>query len=760
MAKADLKKLVLLDAHAIIHRAYHALPDFVSSRGEPTGALYGIVNIILKLVSDLEPSYLVACYDLPDKTFRKQIYEGYKGTRKETEEALVRQLESSRRLVAALGIPIYDAPGFEADDVIGTIVAETKKLKNLQVIIASGDLDTLQLVDGERVLAYVPKKGLSETALYDEAAVIKRFGFKPAYLPDYKGLAGDTSDNIIGVAGVGDKTAKELVAKFGTVEEIYKHLAELTPRQQKLLGASEEEALFSKTLATIRRDAPLNFKLPAEEWRQRVNLVELDELFALWEFRTLGGRVRAALGGGATEVAGGEVNVAPALAPEQKIAALLLNPDLANPTSADLPADWAKQLGQAGLTRVYEAVELPLLPIIAAAETRGILVDKNYLENLAAQYRAKLGGLEQKVYDLAGQEFNLNSPKQLAEVLFDKLNLAVKGLKKTAGGARSTRESELLKLKDAHPIIEPLLEYREYQKLLSTYLEPIPKLLDEYNRLHTKLNQIGAATGRMSSSDPNLQNIPVREGPGRAIRQAFVASPGHRLAAFDYSQIEMRVLAVFSGDENLKAAFREGRDIHTAVAEQVFKTSTITPDQRRAAKVINFGIVYGMGVNALKDNLGTDRATAQKFHDEYFAAFPTLRAYFEKAKREAHLRGFTTTFFGRRRFFPGLKSSLPYIRAMNERMAVNAPLQGTAADLLKLAMIKADKLIAEKGWRASVHFLLPVHDELIYEVEEGLVSEAAPLIKEAMESVWGEVDVPLLVNPKLGSNWGALEAAS
>ncbi|OHA79779.1 MAG: hypothetical protein A2675_04200 [Candidatus Yonathbacteria bacterium RIFCSPHIGHO2_01_FULL_51_10] len=787
MARTKNKKelsstLILLDAHAIIHRAYHALPDFVSSKGEPTGALFGLSTMLVRIIKELKPDYLAACYDLPQPTFRHEAYDAYKQGRAKTDDALVTQLKRSREVFAAFHIPCYEAPGFEADDILGTVVEQFKKNKDVRIIIASGDMDTLQLVDKDHVVVYTLKKGINDTILYDEHAVDERFGFSPARLPDYKGLRGDPSDNIIGIPGIGEKTATILVKEFGTIEAMYKALkksteaftkAGITPRIIELLREHEEDALFSKTLATIRRDAPITFALPDTSWREHFTPDALNTLFTELEFRTL----KARLG---DIVAGKDVTPSTEPAPEAlpeatdlreaQIALWLLNSDLTSPTLDDVYAyaktgvfvdakkELLSELKKAGLMEVYKDIEVPLIPIIAEAETRGIKVDATHLNKLSLELHTQLSAAEREVWDIAGEEFNINSPKQLGEMLFDKLHISVKGLKKTAGGARSTRESELLKLKEGNPVIEKILIYRELQKLLSTYIDTIPKLLDDHARLHTTLNQTGTTTGRMSSNNPNLQNIPAREGMGTEIRKAFVAEKGHVLAAFDYSQIEIRVLAVLADDPELVRVFNAGSDVHASVAAHVFgvKESEVTKDMRRKAKVINFGIIYGMGVNALRANLGGTREEAQQFYDAYFQNFPAIGAYFDAVIADARKKGYTTTYFGRRRSLEGLRSSLPFVRAGAERMAMNAPIQGTAADIIKIAMRKAREALDKKGLLAHVHLLLQVHDELIYEIEKDHVAEALPIIKRAMEEAV-DFPIPLSINVSTGPSWGELK---
>jgi DNA polymerase-1 len=414
-----------------------------------------------------------------------------------------------------------------------------------------------------------------------------------------------------------------------------------------------------------------------------------------------------------------------------------------------------------GLSFVYEKIELPLSPILRCTEKAGIKVDRKELQKLADTYRAELEKLSARIFKEAGGEFNINSPRQLGDVLFGKLGLGGTKQKKTSTGQISTKESELEKLRESHPIIADVLSYRELQKLLSTYIDTIPLQLDAGDRLHTSYLQPSTTTGRLSSRDPNLQNIPIKTELGRAIRSAFVAKEGYELVAFDYSQIDLRVAAFLSGDEKLIQIFTEDRDVHAAVAAQVFRVpeGEVTKEMRRRAKVINFGILYGMGVNALRENLGTTRAEAQEFYNQYFETFTRLAEYLEETKRKAAKDGYVETYFGRRRYFEGIRSSIPFVRASAERMAINAPIQGTQADILKLAMIQVDKELKEEGFDAGVQLLLQVHDELIYEVRADLVVKVAPLIRGVMEKIVSTKDtkgVPLKVKAAHGISWGHL----
>ena len=819
----DNKTLVLLDAHAIIHRAYHALPEFLSSKGEPTGALYGLSSMLMKIITELKPDYIVACYDLPQKTFRHEAYDKYKAGRVKADDALIVQLKNSRQIFESFDIPIYDAPGFEADDVLGTIVEKYKKNENFKIIIASGDMDTMQLVDDKKVQVYTLKKGINDTILYDEDAVIKRFGFKPKLLPDYKGLRGDPSDNIIGIKGVGEKTAKSLIVNFGTIEEIYKKIKKdeklfikvgISPRMIELLKNNEEEALFSKTLATIRTDAAINFILPSRTFWENVNPKKIEEVFALFEFRSLFARLKnffetnqgpqeyalrhspSILEGqdnsGRSEDSSEHILVDPQALQEASVALWLINSDIPNPNLEDIlffarldsRLDSAKRaarlaktnsfqiaydyifkkLKEKSLDKVYEEIEKPIIPTVKKMEDHGILIDKKYFKKLSDEYHKKLDILTKKIYKMAGTEFNINSPKQLGEVIFGQMGIkTVK--KKNTSGSFSTKVSVLEELEEDNPIIREILAYRELQKLLSTYIDVIPKMTSEDGRLHAKFLQNGTTTGRFSSQDPNLQNLPIKTELGRKIRDGFIVSKGYKLAAFDYSQIELRVVAMLSGDKKMTQIFREKKDIHAGVASFVFGVplGDVNNEMRRRAKVINFGIIYGMGVSALRKNLGGTREEAQKFYDNYFKQFSGVRDYLEKVKKFTLEHSFTETLFGRRRYFPNINSRIPFLKNMAERTATNAPLQGTAADVIKLAIRYAEEDLKKIGILDKVHLVLQIHDELVYEIDENVLSQADKIIKSAMEGVLErsylhyQTDIPLEVHSGVGDNFGEVK---
>lgn len=811
------KRVVLLDSHAIIHRAYHALPDFMASNGEPTGALYGLSNMLMKIIADLKPDYIIACYDLPQKTFRHEAYDSYKDGRVKADEALISQIRNSRLIFDAFEIPIYSAPGFEADDCLGTLVDILTKDKkdNFEIIIASGDMDTMQLVDDKKVQVYTLKKGITDTILYDEEAVISRYGFVPKLLPDYKGLRGDPSDNIIGIKGIGEKTATTLISKFGSLEEIYKKIKKepeifkgiLSPRLFELIKENEEEALFSKTLAKIRHDAPIDFILPEKTFWQNLEPKKIENVFLRFEFRSLFSRLKNFLsnnthenddiknfnpkteldefvddinGTNGEQKKEKEINEKEMV--ETSIALWLINSDISVPNLSDILMfaktqnfEKAKEYifkilkeknppdGRAGLEKVYLEVEKPIIDIVREMSKNGILIDEKYFTDLSKEFHAELDKLTKIIYQKAGQEFNINSPKQLGVILFEKLGIKTK--KKTAGGALSTKAEVLEELAEEFPIVRDILEYREFQKLVSTYIDVIPEMVKEDGRLHSKFIQHGTTTGRFASIDPNLQNLPIKSEAGRKIRRGFVAKKGYSLLALDYSQIELRVGAILSGDKKMIEIFKEGKDIHAGVASFIFGVPIykVDAEMRRRAKVINFGIIYGMGVSALRKSLGGTREEAQKFYDNYFNQFSGIRDYLENVKIFAQKNGYTETLFGRRRYFPNINSRIPFLKAMAERTAINAPIQGTAADVIKLAIRYVDEDLQKNNLKNKVYLVMQIHDELVYEIEDSVLEKAEEIIKNAMEAVLARSfihyvgPVPILVSSGSGKNFAEVK---
>ena len=788
------KTVVLLDAHAILHRSYHAMGGFATRDGKPTGALYGFVMMVLRIYEDIKPDYIAACFDLPKPTFRHLSYEAYKGGRQKTDDELVDQIKESYKLCEDLNIPVYTKEGYEADDLLGTIAKQLKSNEEMRVVIASGDMDTLQLVDDDKVVVYTLKRG-NDAALFNKEEVIKRYGFPPENIPDYKGLAGDPSDNIIGIKGIGDKTATELIKNFGNVEGIYKTLKKdrnlllekgIKERIVGLLEEGEEEALFSKTLATIICDAPIKYSIPKENWRESINVEAYEAMCDRYEFRSLRNRLKRDIAD-EFKIDKEEEVVDETILEECKVMTHLLYSENTNPKTEDIKA-FAKvdsineahkvlseQIKKENLFDLYNEMERPLIPIIKQMGINGISLDVNKLQKLSKKLHEKVNVLEKEIYELCGEEFNVASPKQLGVILYDKLNLGLnatgksvaspdhpKGglrikIKKTSTGQKSTNASELEKIKDEHPVVEKIILYRELTKLLSTYIDLLPQFVKDDGKIHAHFVQTGAGTGRFSCEDPNLQNLPTKGEFGKDVKEAFVASKGHKLLSLDYAQVDLRAAAILSQDKNLIEIFEKGIDVHTGTAMKVFnvKDEDVTKEMRRHAKAINFGILYGMGVTSLKDSMKVERKDAQEFYDKYKSTFTRLMEYLEEVKAFAFSYGFTETLLKRRRYVPLLKSPLPFLRAQGERIAINAPIQGTSADIIKLAMVDTDKYIKDNGLEKSVKLVLQIHDEIIFEVEEKVSEEVSQKFKEILEDVLKKrklSDLPLVASVSCGDN--------
>ncbi len=783
-------RLVLLDSHAILHRAYHALPEFSKSNGDPTGALYGLILMLLKIQDTLKPDYIVATRDLPGKTVRHEAFEAYKATRAEIDEALIRQLIDAPRIFEAFGIPVYEKAGYEADDMLGTIAREASERNDVETIIATGDSDTLQLV-GPRVKVFMMRTGITDTVMYDSDSVREKYGFGPEYVTDYKGIVGDTSDNIPGVPGVGGGSASKLIATYGGLPKIYAAISKkgveavateagVQKRYVQLVADNESQAEFSKDIATIHTDLPIGFKMPARHYLMKEYADTIGTILEEYEFHSIRQRLRGVLELSepiVQTVGEKDIVVDESEIKEVGLAVWLLRSDVTAPNLQDIlnfakveDFDTAKesiykQLRETGkLEAVFNEIEKPLIPVVHRMNATGIELDVKYMHSLEKEYAAELSKITARIFGHAGHEFNINSPKQLGDVLYDELKITPERQKKTATGARTTREEELVKMTDQHPIIDDVLQYRELQKLLGTYVEKMPKLVGEDGRLRTEFVQSGSATGRMSCQDPNLQNIPIKTEYGRRIRNGFVAAKGFKIVAIDYSQIELRIAAGLSGDEKLTGIFKRGEDVHAATAAQVFgvQPEDVDKEMRRRAKVINFGILYGMGVNALRQNLGVgvSREESAQYLEEYFKNFAGLARYIEDTKASAARTGYTETLYGRRRYFPGFKSPLPNLRAQAERMAVNAPIQGTQADIIKRAMIEADTLIEKKSWRDKVRLLMQVHDELVYEIVANDAEEIGSELRKTMEDVVDPArlsGVPIVAEMSLGDTWGTVQ---
>lgn len=779
MKKSPLKTIVLLDSHAILHRGYHAMGGFATRAGKPTGALYGFISMVLRIYEDIKPDYIAACFDLPKPTFRHISYDGYKAGRQKTDDALIVQIQEAYALCDALAIPVYKCEGFEADDLLGTIAEQLKKKNEVRVIIASGDMDTFQLIDDDVVTVYTLKKA-NEAALYTEKTIIERFGFGPEMIPDYKGLAGDSSDNIIGIKGIGDKTATELIKHYGSIESMYEVLKKnrqtflddgFKERIVKLMEEGEEDALFSKTLATIRRDAPVVYEEPLQMWKESIEVEKYQAVCDLYEFRSLRNRLENVKEGEKKEEEP-EIVVEMHDLEELRIMVHLLHSEMTNApfveiqnitgkkSVSDIRTFLLEELQKENLIELFNSVERPLMDIVEEMERNGITLDVEKLKKMSTELHAEVKILEAKIYEASGVTFNIASPKQVGDVIYEQLGLGSK-IKKTKTGQKSTNVTELEKIKDEHAVIPLILEYRELTKLLSTYVDTLPLFVKDDGRIHAHFIQTGAGTGRFSCEDPNLQNLPVKTELGQKVRSAFVASKGKVLLSCDYAQIDLRAAAILSGDTHLVEIFEKGIDVHTGTAARVFGVNEgeVTADMRRKAKAINFGILYGMGVTALKEGMGVERKEAQEFYDQYKATFVRLMEYLEEVKAYAWKYGYTVTLLGRRREVPLLKSPLPFLRAQGERIAINAPIQGTSADILKLAIIDATEYIKAENLGDRVKLLLQIHDEIVFEMDEDIASSVSSELVKVLENVLKKrnlSNLPLKASQSLGANLQAI----
>ena len=903
------KRLLLFDGNALVHRAFHALPPLAVTRtGEMTGAVYGFVSMVLKVLAELKPTHYAIAFDYPAPTFRHREFAPYKAQRPPTPEELKNQFHRVRQLVEAFHIPTFEVEGYEADDILGTLSCQASA-QGADTTIVTGDLDTLQLVSPRvRVLTPRPGRTFSDTVVYDEERVAERYGISPPQVADLKGLKGDASDNIPGVSGVGEKTALKLLQQFGTIEEIYSHIDEVEPAKvQQILKENQETAEQSKRLATIVTDVPITLDLDAcavsafdreqvvelfrelgfnrlmEKLRdvefgerkaaeERVPAVESETLerdyrtvdtpeslerlvaelsavssFAIdtettgkdpmyaelvglslsWEpgkacYVPVGHRIGTQLPlpqvverlkpfiederiakvahNGKYDMMvlaqyGIELNN---LSFDTMIAAYLLGEKALGLKSlafskmgiemtpiSDLIGKGAKQITMAfvdiptvaryacedanitgrlsrlleaelkkeGLWDLFSRVEMPLVPVLLRMERNGVALDIDSLWAMSQILGQRTVELEVEIYNLVGHKFNINSPQQLGAVLFEELRLP--GGRRTKSGY-STDASVLEGLKGIHPIVEPLLEYRQLSKLKSTYIDALPALINyKTGRVHTSFNQTGTTTGRLSSSDPNLQNIPIRGELGKQVRQAFIAGDDWLLLGADYSQIDLRVMAHLSQDPHLLAAFRHDEDIHTATASEVFSVpaSQVTPDMRRVAKTVNFGVIYGMSDYGLEQATELSREEASGFIKAYFEKYQGVKEYIETTKRLVRERGYVETILGRRRYIPEVHSPNGQIRAAAERMAINMPVQGTSADIIKVAMINLHQEMEKRGFRSKM--TLQVHDELLFEVPPDELEEIKALVADIMPQAM-KLSVPLKVEVKTGKNWGQL----
>lgn len=800
------KTIYLVDGSSFAYRAFYAIGQLSTSKGQPTNAVYGFTRMLIKLVDRYKPEYLLIAFDTGRPTFRHAQYKEYKAHRKPMPEEMISQIPWIKRIVSAYNIPIIEKEGYEADDIIATMAFKAVDA-GFSVYIVTGDKDMMQLVSS-MVKIIVPAK---EDLIYDAERIKERFGVPPDRIIHLLALTGDSSDNIPGVPGIGEKTAARLIQKFGDIDGIFRNLQDIPPRLRDAIVRHMEEIKNNLDLIKVKKDLDLELK-PEDCLLKEANKDVLKELFRELEFKILlkellekdSPKPNDEYSGAIQDLEGVKsISITEeGVAYEKdgkvrflnielyKIKKLLEDPNIKK-YAYDIKSilrnglvikgnffdthiaqallgekvdnyhpieiykavpELEKRLIDEGLFDLYNRIELPLIEVLASMEGCGIKLDIHVLKELSKELERDLLHLTEKIYNLAGEAFNINSPKQLENILFEKLKLP-KGRRTKTGF--STNVDVLEALTKYHELPRYILEYRQLMKLKGTYVDPLPQMVDpRTSRLHTTFDQVGAITGRLSSSNPNLQNIPIKTGLGKRIRSAFI--PGGAdlvLLGADYSQIELRVLAHLSGDRALIEAFLEDKDIHTQTAQEIFGVSEITSELRRQAKIVNFGIIYGMGAKAMAENLGLSLQDAQGFIDRYLERYPGVGEYIRDQLNEAKEHGYVITMFGRKRKVPELFSSKPQEEAFGRRIAINTPIQGSSADIIKMAMINIYKGIKEKGLQANM--LLQIHDELIFEVREDCIDEVSKYIKDQMENVI-KLKVPLKVDIKVGRSWADL----
>lgn len=824
-----MKKIFLVDASSILFRAFYAIRNLSTSQGKKTNAIFGTIKMAEKILKEHNPQYIAFVFDLPEPTFRHKEFADYKANREETPQDLQEQIEPAKEILRYMGIPVLELKGYEADDIIATL-SERAKSKDFEVVIVTADKDLLQLVDDKVKVIHTKK----EDALLDREGVKEFFGVYPENVTDVLALWGDAIDNIKGVPGIGEKGAKELVSKFGSLEKIIENIDKIEKKSyRENLKANIDSAILSKKLATIEREAPLNIEIEELKLRER-NETELRKLFEKYEFFSLIEEeaqneptfslkelnepilknlfeekyVGFAFNKEKIFLSDGkEVFFAPKNSPlkdkifslnlcsentkeiikefdlkeEQfsnwidiSISCYLLDPE--NPkvfekfvkrflkfSVSTEPSQLSflyslitpfllEELQKMDMLKLYKEIELPLVAILAKMEKRGITIDLEYFKKLSYEFEEKIREVENKIFEIVNVKFNLSSPKQVAEILFSKLHLP--STRKTAKTKSYSTETDALEdIYDAHPIIPLILEHRTLNKLKTTYIDALPQYIEEKtSKIHTTYNQTATATGRLSSKDPNLQNIPIKGEYGVLIRRGFVSFSGMSFVSADYSQIELRILAHLSKDETLKRAFKENLDIHSLLASQIFgvSQSDVTDDMRRKAKAVNYSIIYGKGAFGLARDLRISRKEASDFLEKFFKTFPSVYDYLEKVKNEAIENEEVKTILGRRRFFPGLKKAGKQIQDALLRQAVNAVIQGSAADLIKKAMIEVDKNLPE-----DCYIVLQIHDELVVEAVDEKIEEVKNILKTFMEKAF-ILDVPITVSVGYGKRWDEL----
>ena len=778
-----MKKLLLIDAYAMIFRAYYAFirAPRMNSKGENTSAIFGFCVTWEDLIRKINPTHVGVAFDPAGGTFRHEAYEQYKAQRPETPEDIRKAVPVIKQLLEAMNIPVLEVPGFEADDVIGTLSKQGEQA-GYEVYMATPDKDYGQLVS-DHVFMYRPRH-TGGFELMGPKEVCDKYGLSNKdQVIDLLGLMGDASDNIPGCKGVGEKTAVALLQQFGNIDTMLAHTDEIKGALRTKVESQVEQIKFSRFLATIRTDVPiaLDENLLA---KKEPNIEALSALYRELEFNTLLRKLEQTapltanrspltvtkkskpadpaqldlfgdFGGDGVD----ENNSLPFREGqgvgssfdtiENRLCQYLLNPEVAfNPYKEP---DWNALKADADLWNLYNEVELPLVPVLREMEAAGVRVDVAKLKGAEATLTAELNALEQRIYELAGEPFNINSPRQVGELLFDKLKLDTKA-KKSKTGQYSTYEEVVVALKEKHEIVGAILDYRELKKLVTTYIAALPGYIAEDGKIHTTYNQTVTATGRLSSSNPNLQNLPIRSERGRFIREAVIPDEGCLFLSADYSQIELRLMAHFSQDEHMLAAFRSGQDIHAATAAKIYglPIEQVTKDQRRKAKTANFGIIYGISAFGLAQQLDCSRTEAKQLIDDYFAAFPRVISYIEAQKELARQRGYAETLFGRKRYLPDITSQNATVRSFAERNAVNAPIQGTAADIIKMAMVSIHRRLKEENLQAQM--IMQVHDELNFNVPAAEIDRVREIVVSEMQNAV-HLSIPLIAECGVGENW-------
>ena len=778
-----MKKLLLIDAYAMIFRAYYAFirAPRMNSKGENTSAVFGFCITLDDLIKKINPTHIGVAFDPAGGTFRHEAYEQYKAQRPETPEDIRKAVPVIKQLLEAMNIPILEVPGFEADDVIGTL-SHMGEEAGYEVYMATPDKDYGQLVS-DHVFMYRPRH-TGGFELMGPKEVCDKYGLQyKEQVIDLLGLMGDASDNIPGCKGVGEKTAVALLQQFGSIENMLAHTDEIKGALRTKVESQVEEIKFSKFLATIRTDVPiaLDESLLA---KKEPNLDALTKLYQDLEFNTLLRKLSPVSSPSSPSSTSSISSTSRAsrkpnppadqnqldlfAAPEEqndqmvndqtanafdtienRLCQYLLNPEVAfNPNKEP---DWDALKADADPWNLYNEVELPLVPVLREMEAAGVRIDVPKLKQAEEALTEELNALEQRIYALAGEPFNINSPRQVGELLFDKLRLDAKA-KKSKTGQYSTSEEVLVALKEKHEIVGLILDYRELKKLISTYISTLPGYIAADGKIHTTYNQTVTATGRLSSSNPNLQNLPIRSERGRFIREAVIPDEGCLFLSADYSQIELRLMAHFSQDEHMLAAFRSGQDIHAATAAKIYglPIDQVTKDQRRKAKTANFGIIYGISAFGLAQQLDCSRSEAKQLIDDYFAAFPRVISYIESQKELARQKGYAETLFGRKRYLPDIHSHNATVRSFAERNAVNAPIQGTAADIIKMAMVSIHRRLKEENLQAQM--IMQVHDELNFNVPVSEVDRVREIVVSEMQNAV-HLSIPLIAECGVGENW-------